>query len=158
MLIEKNCLLLQKVNFKSYENTRETVLNSLKNLQVDYWDMVLLHWPFGNYYQAWKELEKLYEEGLIKAIGVSNFEPNQLVDLISFNKVKSGINQIETHLYCQKHEHHQWEDKYDVAHMAYAPLGQGKANEMFRDLFMKIEFKKILVYLILNLMDKKWRI
>ena len=54
--------------------------------------MVLLHWPFGNYYQAWKELEKLYEEGLIKAIGVSNFEPDQLVDLISFNK-------IETHLY-----------------------------------------------------------
>ena len=117
--------------------------------------MVLLHWPFGNYYQAWKELEKLYEEGLIKAIGVSNFEPDQLVDLISFNKVKPVINQIETHLYQQGHEHHQWEDKYDVAHMAYAPLGQGKANEMFRDLFMKIEFKKILVYLILNLMDKK---
>jgi len=61
--------------------------------------MVLLHWPFGNYYQAWKELEKLYEEGLIKAIGVSNFEPDQLVDLISFNKVKPVINQIETHLY-----------------------------------------------------------
>lgn len=117
--------------------------------------MVLLHWPFGNYYQAWKELEKLYEEGLIKAIGVSNFEPDQLVDLISFNKVKPVINQIETHLYWQGYEHHQWEDKYDVAHMAYAPLGQGKANEMFRDLFMKIEFKKILVYLILNLMDKK---
>ena len=121
------------MNFKSYENTRETVLNSLKKLQVDYLDMVLLHWPFGNYYQAWKELEKLYEEGLIKAIGVSNFEPDQLVDLISFNKVKPAINQIETHLYCQRHKHHEWEDKYDVAHMAYAPLGQGKANEMFQE-------------------------
>ena len=129
----KELFIVTKVNFKSYENTRETVLNSLKNLQVDYLDMVLLHWPFGNYYQAWKELEKLYEEGLIKAIGVSNFEPDQLVDLISFNKVKPAINQIETHLYCQRHKNHEWEDKYDVAHMAYAPLGQGKANEMFQE-------------------------
>lgn len=129
----KELFIVTKMNFKSYENTRETVLNSLKNLQVDYLDMVLLHWPFGNYYQAWKELEKLYEEGLIKAIGVSNFESDQLVDLISFNKVKPAINQIETHLYCQRHKHHEWEDKYDVAHMAYAPLGQGKANEMFQE-------------------------
>lgn len=129
----KELFIVTKMNFKSYENTRETVLNSLKNLQVDYLDMVLLHWPFGNYYQAWKELEKLYEEGIIKAIGVSNFESDQLVDLISFNKVKPAINQIETHLYCQRHKHHEWEDKYDVAHMAYAPLGQGKANEMFQE-------------------------
>ena len=129
----KELFIVTKVNFKSYENTRETGLNSLKNLQVDYLDMVLLHWPFGNYYQAWKELEKLYEEGIIKAIGVSNFESDQLVDLIAFNKVKPVINQIETHLYCQRHKHHEWEDKYDVAHMAYAPLGQGKANEMFQE-------------------------
>lgn len=125
--------IVTKVNFRSYEHTRETVLNSLKNLQVEYLDMVLLHWPFGNYYQAWRELEKLYDEGLIKAIGVSNFEPDQLVDLISFNRIKPAINQIETHLYCQRLNHHEWEKKYDVAHMAYAPLGQGKANEMFSE-------------------------
>ena len=70
------------MNFKSYENTRETVLNSLKKLQVDYLDMVLLHWPFGNYYQAWKELEKLYEEGLIRSIGISNYQESQYLDLI----------------------------------------------------------------------------
>lgn len=122
-----------KVNFKSYENTRTVVESSLKKLQVEYIDLVLLHWPFGNYYAAWRELEKLHTEGKIRAIGVSNFDPDRLIDLISFNKIKPVINQIETHLYCQRREHHKWEEKYGVAHQAYAPLGQGLANEMFKE-------------------------
>lgn len=125
--------LTTKVNFKSYENTRAVVENSLKNLQTDYLDLVLLHWPFGNVYAAWRELEALYEEGKIRAIGVSNFEPDRLVDLIAYNKVTPVLNQIETHLYCQRQTEHVWEDKYQVAHMAYAPLGQGHANEMFAE-------------------------
>lgn len=71
--------------------------------------------------------------GEIRAIGVSNFEPDRLIDLISFNKVTPVVNQIETHLYCQRQEDHKWEDKYNVAHQAYAPLGQGKANTMFTE-------------------------
>lgn len=122
-----------KVNFKSYDNTRTTVENSMKKLQTEYLDMVLLHWPFGNVYSAWRDLEKLFEEGKIRAIGVSNFEPDRLIDLISFNKVKPAINQIETHIYCQRHIEHEWEDKYGVAHQAYAPLGQGRANDMFEE-------------------------
>lgn len=122
-----------KVNFKSYDDARTVVENSLKKLQVEYIDLVLLHWPFGNYYAAWRELEKLYAEGKIRAIGVSNFDPDRLIDLISFNEVKPVINQIETHLYCQRREHHKWEEKYGVAHQAYAPLGQGRANEMFEE-------------------------
>lgn len=122
-----------KVNFKSYDNTRTTVENSMRKLQTEYLDMVLLHWPFGNVYAAWRDLEKLYEEGKIRAIGVSNFEPDRLIDLISFNKVKPAINQIETHIYCQRHTEHEWEDKYGVAHQAYAPLGQGRANDMFEE-------------------------
>lgn len=125
--------LATKVNFKSYENTREMVEASLQKLQTDYLDLVLLHWPFGNVYKAWRELEALYAEGKIRAIGVSNFEPDRLVDLISFNKVKPVINQIETHLYCQRHREHEWEEKYGVVHQAYAPLGQGKANTMFSE-------------------------
>ena len=132
--IDRNKLfIVTKVNFRSYENTRETVLSSLRKLSTDYIDIVLLHWPFGNYYKAWRELEKLYEEGVIRAIGVSNFEPDRLIDLIEFNKVKPAINQIETHLYCQRAAEHKWEDKYGVSHMAYAPLGQGRANEMFSE-------------------------
>ena len=129
----KELFLVTKVNFRSYENTRETVLSSLENLQTDYLDLVLLHWPFGNYYAAWRELERLHEEGKIRAIGISNFDPDRMIDLIEFNKIKPAINQIETHLYCQRLAEHLWEEKYGVAHMAYAPLGQGQANKMFAE-------------------------
>ena len=122
-----------KVNFRSYENARAIVEQSLAKLQVEYLDLVLLHWPFGNYYAGWRQLEELYEEGKIRAIGVSNFNPDRLIDLLSFNKVVPVINQIETHLYCQRKNEHVWEDKYEVAHQAYAPLGQSKANKMFEE-------------------------
>ena len=127
----KELFIVTKVNFKSYEHARETVLASLEKLGVDDLDLVLLHWPFGNYYAAWRELEKLYDEGKIRAIGVSNFDPDRLIDLIHFNRVVPAVNQIETHLFCQRQEEHKWMAKYNVAHMAYAPLGQGRANEMF---------------------------
>lgn len=107
--------------------------NSLRLLGTDYLDLVLLHWPFADYYTAWRELEKLHKAGYICAIGVSNFEPDRLIDLIAYNDFKPVINQIETHLYCQRQAEHLWEDKYNVAHMAYAPLGQGQANEMFTE-------------------------
>lgn len=129
----KELFLVTKVNYKSYENVRETVEQSLKNLQTDYIDLLLLHWPFANYYNAWRELEKLYEEGKIRAIGVSNFEPAQLVDLIAYNKVVPAVDQIETNLYCQRVGERIWMDKKNVAHMAYAPLGQGNRNEMFTE-------------------------
>lgn len=125
--------IVTKVNFKSYEHTRETVENSLRLLGTDYLDLVLLHWPFADYYTAWRELEKLHDEGKIRAIGVSNFEPDRLIDLAAYNKIKPAVNQIETHLYCQRQAEHEWEKKYGIAHMAYAPLGQGHANEMFSE-------------------------
>ena len=125
--------IVTKVNFRSYENTRKTVETSLEKLKTSYLDLVLLHWPFGNYYAAWQELEKLYQEGKIKAIGVSNFEPDRLIDLIEFNQVIPAVNQIETHLLCQRRTEHEWMEKYYVQHMAYAPLGQGQKNEMFEN-------------------------
>jgi 2,5-diketo-D-gluconate reductase A len=127
----KELFIVTKVNFKSYENTRETVLASLEKLGTDYLDLVLLHWPFGNYYKAWRELEALYAEGKIRAIGVSNFEPDRLIDLIHFNKVVPAVNQIETNLHCQRKTEHEWMKKYNVQHMSYAPLGQGGRSEMF---------------------------
>lgn len=129
----KELFLVTKVNFKSYENAEQTVMRSLGNLQTDYIDLLLLHWPFANYYAAWRVLEKLYAEGKIRAIGVSNFEPDQLLDLIAYNKTVPAVNQIETNLYCQRTTERNWMDKSRVAHMAYAPLGQGSRNEMFRE-------------------------
>lgn len=127
----KELFLVTKVNFKSYENAEQTVMQSLANLQTDYIDLLLLHWPFANYYAAWRVLEKLYAEGKVRAIGVSNFEPDQLLDLIAYNKIVPAVNQIETNLYCQRTTVRGWMDKKQVAHMAYAPLGQGNRNEMF---------------------------
>lgn len=124
-----------KMWFRAFEteDCRNAMEESLKKLGLDYIDMVLLHWPYGNVYAAWRVLEEYYEAGKIKAIGVSNMEADRLIDLITFNKVKPALNQIETHLYCQRLEEKTWLQKYEVAHQAYAPLGQGRANEMFSE-------------------------
>lgn len=132
-LDRKELFLVTKVNFKSYEKTEQTVMQSLENLQTDYIDLLLLHWPFANYYAAWRSLEKLYADGKIRAIGVSNFEPDQLLDLIAYNKIVPAVNQIETNLYCQRSTERNWMDKKQVAQMAYAPLGQGNRNEMYQE-------------------------
>ena len=73
-----------KVWFKNYEHTRASVEESMRKLQTDYLDLVLLHWPFGNTYAAWRELEKLYAAGRIRAIGVSNYTSDRLIDLILY--------------------------------------------------------------------------
>lgn len=129
----KELFIVTKVNFKSYENAEQTVMQSLGNLQTDYIDLLLLHWPFANYYAAWRTLEKLYADGKVRAVGVSNFEPDRLLDLIAYNKVVPAVNQIETNLYCQRTNERSRMDKNRVAHMAYAPLGQGNRNEMFAE-------------------------
>lgn len=129
----KELFLVTKVNFKSYENAEQTVMQSLSNLQTDYIDLLLLHWPFANYYAAWRVLEKLYAEGIVRAVGVSNFEPDRLLDLIAYNKIVPAVNQIEINLYCQRSVERSWMDKKQVAHMAYAPLGQGNRNEMYAE-------------------------
>ena len=90
---------------------------SLEKLKTSYLDLVLLHWSFGNYYAAWRELERLYQEGTIRAIGVSNFDPDRLIDLIEFNQVTPAVNQIETHLLCQRRTEHEWLEKYRVQHI-----------------------------------------
>lgn len=129
----RELFLVTKVNFKSYEHAEQTVMQSPENLQTDYLDLLLLHWPFANYYAAWRTLEKLYGDGRVRAIGVSNFEPDRLLDLIAYNKIVPAVDQIETNLYCQRGAERIWMDKKQVAHMAYAPLGQGNRNEMFQE-------------------------
>ena len=119
------------------EDCRKAMEESLQKLGLDYIDMVLLHWPYGNVYAAWRVLEEYYEAGKVRAIGVSNMEADRLIDLITFNKVKPVLNQIETHLYCQRLDEKLWLQKYEVAHQAYAPLGQGRANEMFDEAVVK---------------------
>ena len=129
----KELFITTKVWFKNYGNTRASVEESMRKLQTDYLDLVLLHWPFGDTYAAWRVLEELYTEGKIRAIGVSNYTADRLVDLVNYNKVVPAVNQVETNLVSQQTEVRTWMDKLGVQHMGYAPFGQGKINEIYAD-------------------------
>ena len=122
-----------KVWFKNYEHTRASVEESMRKLQTDYLDLVLLHWPFGNTYAAWRELEELYAAGRIRAIGVSNYTSDRLIDLILYNKVVPAVNQIETNLISQQTEIYRWMKKYRIQPEGYAPFGQGKIDALYDD-------------------------
>ena len=124
-----------------YEKTKESVLESMRKLKTDYLDLVLLHQPFSDVYGAWHALEDLYEEGKIKAIGVSNFLPDRLVDICSFAKIKPMVNQIETNPYNQQQDAHEWMNKYDVRHVAWASFGEGRSG-MFNDATLMALAKK----------------
>ena len=111
-----------------YEQAKASVLKSMEKLKTDYIDLVLLHQPFADYYGAYRALEDLYEEGKLRAIGVSNFYPDRLIDIASFARIKPMVNQIETHPLNQQIEAHKWLEKYGVIHEAWAPFGEGRGN------------------------------
>ncbi len=113
-----------------YDKTLESVQESLRKLQTDYIDLMLLHQPFSDVYGAWRALEELYEAGTVRAIGISNFYADRMVDLVSFAKIKPMVNQVETHPLNQQKEARKWMDKYGVQHEAWAPLGEGR-GELF---------------------------
>lgn len=114
-----------------YENCRKSVEESLKKLQTDYIDLMLLHQPFADYYGAYRALEDLYHEGKIRAIGVSNFYPDRLADICLFGrKVIPAVNQIETNPLNQRTFDQEIMDKYGVKQEAWAPFGEGR-NNMF---------------------------
>ena len=125
--------ITSKVWFRNHfeGECRASVFRSLERLGLDYLDLMLIHWPFGDVYAAWRDLESLYHEGVVRAIGVSNFSPDRLIDLINYNEVTPAVNQVETHLYCQQKTAHTWMKKYGVVHQGYAPLGQSRINDMF---------------------------
>ena len=124
-----------------YEKCRESVETSMKKLKTDYLDLMLLHQPFSDYYGAWRALEDLYEEGKIRAIGISNFYPDRLVDLASFARIKPMVNQVETHPYNQQILAKQYMDKYGIQIEAWAPFGEGRGG-LFENVTLKAIGKK----------------
>mgnify|MGYP002791332217 CR=1 FL=1 len=110
------------------ENTRKAVENSLRNLSVDYLDLYLIHQPYGDIYGEWRELEKLCKEGKIRAIGVSNFEPFRLMDLILHNEIVPAVNQIEVHPWCQMQKEHDFHKANGIRTEAWAPFAENKNN------------------------------
>ncbi|SFB36399.1 Aldo/keto reductase [Lentibacillus halodurans] len=113
-----------------YESTKLAFAKSLKKLQLDYLDLYLIHQPFGDYYSAWRAMEDLYREGKIKAIGVSNFLPDRLMDLIVHNEIVPAVNQVETHPFYQQIESAAFMKEQGVQHQSWAPFAEGR-NNMF---------------------------
>lgn len=112
----------------SYEGAKLAFAKSLKKLQLDYLDLYLIHQPFGDYYGAWRAMEELYHDGKIKAIGVSNFLPDRLMDLIVHNEIAPAVNQIETHPFYQQMESAAFMREQGVQHQSWAPFAEGLNN------------------------------
>lgn len=113
---------------QAYGNAKQSIEDSLHKLQLDYIDLVLIHQPFNDYYGTYRAMVELYKAGKIKAIGVSNFYPDRLVDLIKFAEVVPAINQVETHVFNQQVQAKEIMDKYNVQIQAWAPFAEGKNN------------------------------
>ena len=111
-----------------YEPAKASVLRSMEKLQTDYLDLVLLHQPFSDTYGAWRALEELYEAGKIRAIGISNFYADRMVDFASFNRIKPMVNQVETHIFDQQKTAKEWMYKYGIQIEAWAPFGEGRGS------------------------------
>lgn len=119
-----------------YEDALRAFDRSLTNLGVDYIDLYLLHKPYGNYYAAWRALEKLHKEGLIRAIGVTSFSNERLQDLFLHNEIKPAINQLETHPFFQQKAANDFLRSEGIVHQAWAPFAEGK-NDIFNHPVLK---------------------
>ena len=111
-----------------YESTKRAFAKSLERLQLDYLDLYLIHQPFGDVYGSWRAREELYREGAVRAIGVSNFQPDRLVDLILHNEVVPAVNQVETHPFCQQTEAAAVMASEGVQIESWAPFAEGRNN------------------------------
>lgn len=122
-----------------YDKCKESVLESMKKLKVDYLDLMLLHQPFADYYGAYRALEDLYEEGKIKAIGVSNFYPDRLSDICLFErKIVPHINQVETNVFNAQYDAQENMKKYNVQIEAWAPFAEGRNNMFSNEVLTEI--------------------
>jgi diketogulonate reductase-like aldo/keto reductase len=124
-----------------YENTKKAFEKSLDRLQVDYLDLYLIHQPFGDVHGSWRAMEELYREGKIKAIGVSNFQPDRLIDLIIHNEIVPAVNQVETHVFNQQVESHDFMKENNVQIESWGPFAEGKNNLFQNEILASIAEK-----------------
>ncbi|MET1175458.1 MULTISPECIES: aldo/keto reductase [Paenibacillus] len=124
-----------------YESAKRAFAKSLSKLQLDYLDMYLIHMPFGDYYGAWRAMEELYREGKIRAIGVSNFLPDRLMDLIVHNEVVPVINQIETHPFQQQVNSAVFMKEQGIQHQSWSPFAEGRNNLFSNEVLVSIAEK-----------------
>lgn len=120
------------IQSNGYTDTKKAFEASLKKLQLDYLDLYLIHQPFGDVYGEWRAMEELYKEGKVRAVGVSNFQPDRLMDLIVHHEVVPAVNQVETHPFHQQWEAHRFLNDNHVQIESWGPFAEGK-NNIFKD-------------------------
>lgn len=130
----EDIFLVDKVWVSNYGEgaTYESIKASLELLGTDYIDLMLLHQPYNDVFGAWRDMERAYEEGLVRAIGVSNFNPVRLMDICAFAKVAPMVNQVETHVFWQEVPEHENMVSLGVQHMAWGPFAEGY-NDFFNN-------------------------
>ena len=121
-----------------YEKAKASIEESLKKLKTDYIALLLIHQPIGDYYGTYRAMEEAYEEGILKAIGVSNFYPDRFVDISNFVKVQPAVNQIETHPFQQQKQARKYLDKYHTQIESWGPFAEGR-----KDLFQNSVLQEV---------------
>lgn len=121
-----------------YEKTKKSIEGSLERLQLDYIDLLLIHQPFNDYYGAYRAMEEFYKAGKLKAIGISNFYPDRLVDFVHFNEIVPQVNQVEVHPFHQQEKAYEVMKRKNVQIQAWAPFAEGKHNLFTNELLTEI--------------------
>lgn len=140
-----------------YENTKLAFQKSLNKLQLEYLDLYLIHQPYGDVFGSWRAMQELYEEGKIKAIGVANFHPDRVMDLIINSGFTPAINQIETHPFHQQIETHQFLTDNNVQIQSWGPFAEGK-NDIFNNETLKtiaVKYNKSVAQVILRWLTQR---
>ena len=119
-----------------YEKAKESIEESLRKLQTDYVDLLLIHQPFGDYYGTYRAMEEAYKEGKARALGVSNFYPDRYLDLFHFAEIKPAVNQVETHVFQQQKTARKYMEKYGTQVMSWGPFAEGN-NDYFQNPVLK---------------------
>jgi len=129
------------IQSEGYEGTKKAFETSLKKLQLDYLDLYLIHQPYGDVYGEWRAMEDLYKEGKVRAIGVSNFQPDRLIDLIIHHKIVPAVNQIEMHPFHQQIEAQSFLIENNVQTESWGPFAEGKNNIFHNEVLVAIAEK-----------------
>ncbi|WP_181308614.1 aldo/keto reductase [Rufibacter sp. XAAS-G3-1] len=129
------------IQSNGYGGTKKAFEDSLRKLQLDYLDLYLIHQPYGDVYGEWRAMQDLYKEGKVRAIGVSNFQPDRLIDLIVHNEITPAVNQIETHPFHQQIESQQFLEENKVQIQSWGPFAEGKHDIFSNGLLASIAGK-----------------
>ena len=145
------------IQSNGYEGTRKAFDVSLKKLQLEYLDLYLIHQPYGDIYGEWRAMEELYKEGKVRAIGVSNFHPDRLMDLIVHNEIIPAVNQIETHPFHQQLDAHNFLVENKVQIESWGPFAEGKNDNFSNEILQAIgdKYNKSIAQVVLRWLTQR---